>query len=302
MKKRCGIIAVIGEPNAGKSTLVNQVTGSKISIVTPKVQTTRFNVRGVCIHENTQLILVDTPGIFEAGRQFEKAMVQAAWNGLSDADAVLFLIDAKEGLDEGSLRILERLKKIQPKNLCIAINKTDKVQNERLLLLAREIGEKLGNNDAIGRIFMISALKGDGILQLKTQLAKHMPESEWLYPDDHLTDIPMRLLAAEITREKLFLKLSEELPYSIFVETEKWDENKTAIRISQCILVQKEGQKKIVIGAGGENIKRIGIAARKDLEAMTEKTVHLSLFVKVKPGWKEDRESYSLLGLEFRKP
>jgi GTPase len=297
----CGIVAVIGEPNAGKSTLVNALTGGKVSIVTPKVQTTRFNVRGVCIHKDAQVVLVDTPGIFDAGKPFEKAMVQAAWAGIGDADVVLLLIDAKAKLSDGTLRILDRLKKIQPKNLCVCINKTDKVEKEALLTLAKDIGKRLEGSDAVGRIFMASALKGSGVDYLKAELARCMPKGAWLYPEDQLTDIPMRLLAAEITREKLFLKLSQELPYAIAVETEQWEEKKNGVRISQCILVQKEGQKKIVIGKGGDTIKRIGMSARKELEAMVEKPVHLALFVKVKPGWKEDRESYRLPGLEYRK-
>lgn len=281
--RRCGIIAIIGEPNAGKSTLINRLVGSKISIVTPKVQTTRFNVRGVCMHEETQLVLVDTPGIFEAGKPFEKSLVQMAWSGIKGADAVLLLIDAKVGIKESTLTLLEQMKRKIKKPVCVAINKIDKIKKEKLLALAAAFGEETVFN----RIFMISALKGNGVEDVKTYLAKQVPTGSWLYPDEQLSDLPMNRLAAEITREKIFFLLSEELPYSIHVEPEEWKEDKTFVRISQCILVQKKGQKKIVIGKGGATLKRIGMSARRELETLLEKKVHLSLFVKVKSDWKE---------------
>lgn len=294
--KCCGVVAIIGEPNAGKSTLINRLVGGKVSIVTPKVQTTRFNVRGVCVHKDAQLIFVDTPGIFDAAKQFEKAMVQAAWSGIGDADAVVMLVDAASGLRDSTIQLMSRLK-APGKTVYLALNKIDKVNKEKLLSLATECSKHAD----FERIFMISAKKGDGVDDIKSTLATAMPEGAWLYPDDHLSDIPMRLLAAEITREKLFLKLSQELPYSISVETEAWEEKNDSIKISQCIYVQKEGQKKIVLGEKGAMIKSIGIASRRELEKMTEKHIHVALFVKVKENWKEDREHYQLLGLDYKK-
>ncbi len=293
---RCGVIAIIGEPNAGKSTFINRLVGGKVSIVTPKVQTTRFNVRGVCIHGQAQLIFVDTPGIFEAGKAFEKAMVQAAWSGIGDADAVLLLVDATAGLKDSTKQLFSKLKTSCKKSVFLALNKIDKMDKPDLLALASRCNE-LG---AFEGIFMISALKGDGVDDTKKQLARVMPQSPFLYPEDHLSDIPMRLLAAEITREKLFFKLSQELPYAIFVETESWEESANAVKIAQCIVVQKEGQKKIVLGVGGAMIKAIGIAVRQELEKMLEKRVHLSLFVKVRANWKDDKDYYSTIGLDYK--
>jgi len=297
---RCGFIAIIGEPNAGKSTLINRLVGGKVSIVTPKVQTTRFNIRGVCIHGQSQMIFVDTPGIFAAERAFEKAMVQAAWSGVGDSDAVLMLLDARQGLRDSTLQVIEKLKPTgggKAKKNYLAINKVDAVKKPALFELAKAC-------DAAGvfeRVFMISALQGDGVEDVKTCLAAQMPEGPWLYPEDQMSDISLRLLAAEITREKLFLKLEQELPYAAFVETESWDEEEGRVRVAQAIMVQREGQKKIVIGDKGAMIKSIGMAARRELEQMLGKRVHLELFVKVRPGWKDDSESYRLLGLEFRK-
>lgn len=295
--KRCGVIAIIGEPNAGKSTLINRLVGGKVSIVTPKVQTTRFNVRGVCAEKETQLIFVDTPGIFLAEKKFEKAMVHAAWSGIGDADAVLMLIDVKVGLRDNIKALFEKLKTVQSKPIYLAINKIDTVDKERLIKLAAAC-------DVVGvfkSIFMVSALKGDGTNDIKKTLAKVLPLGAWHYPEDQMSDISMRLLAAEITREKIFLKLEQELPYAIFVETEAWEESAGSIKISQVIFVQREGQKKIVLGDKGAMIKSIGIGARKELERMLGKKVHLALFVKVKPSWKDDAEYYRALGLDFRK-
>jgi len=293
----CGFIAIIGEPNAGKSTLINRLVGGKVSIVTPKVQTTRFNVRGVCMEGGAQLIFVDTPGIFDAAKNFEKAMVQAAWAGIGDADAVLMILDAKRGLRDTALQLIEDLKKKCKKPVFLAINKIDTIDKSTLIELAKACDAK-GN---FARIFMISALNGSGVEDVKKYLAGAMPEGPFLYPEDQMSDISMRLLAAEITREKIFMKLEQELPYAIFVETEKWEESEGLVRIMQAIMVQREGQKRIVLGDKGAMIKSIGMSARKELESMLGKKVHLELFVKVKPGWKDDSESYRLLGLEFKK-
>lgn len=293
---RCGVVAIIGEPNAGKSTFINRVVGGKISIVTPKVQTTRFNVRGVSVHKESQLIFVDTPGIFDAGKQFEKAMVSAAWAGIGDADSVLMLIDAEIGIRESTKELMEKLKTVK-KPVSLALNKVDAVNKTRLFELAAECN----SYGVFDRIFMISALSGDGVDDVKDWLAGKMPQGPFLYPEEQMSDISMRLLAAEITREKIFMALEQELPYAIFVETESWEETERNIKIMQVILVQREGQKKIVIGDKGAKIKSIGIGARKELEKITEKKIHLELFVKVKPNWKEDSESYRLLGLEFKK-
>lgn len=284
MTHRCGMVAVIGEPNAGKSTLTNCMTGGKISIVTPKAQTTRFNVRGICMHGETQLVLVDTPGIFDANRAFEKTLVQAAWAGIKDVDAVLLVADAKAGVKDSTEQLLAQLKKRVKKPLSLALNKIDKVKKETLFTLA----EYFNNAAVFDRIFMISAKNGDGVEDVKLYLAGRMPESEWLYPEDHVSDLPMNVLAAEITREKLFFKLSQELPYAVTVEPEQWQEEKSSVRIAQCIIVQKEGQKKIVIGQGGSMLKQIGTSARRELEKLLGKRVHLSLFVKIREDWQKN--------------
>ncbi len=296
MTTHCGFVAIVGEPNAGKSTLINQLVGGKVSIVTPKVQTTRFNIRGVCVQGGAQIIFVDTPGIFDAAKNFEKAMVQAAWSGIGDADAVLLLLDAKHGLKDSTRQLIEKLQSAKKRGIYLALNKIDTIQKPKLFDLAKAC-------DAFGlfdRIFMISALKGDGVGDVKKYLAERMPEGAFLYPEDQMSDISLRLLAAEVTREKIFLKLEQELPYAAFVETENWEEEGTSLRISQVIVVQREGQKKIVIGDKGAMIKNIGIAARKELESMLGKRVYLALFVKVRPGWRDDIESYRTLGLEYK--
>jgi GTP-binding protein Era len=307
MTKRCGTVAIIGEPNVGKSTLVNKLVGGKVSIVSPKVQTTRVNVRGICMHDDAQIVLVDTPGIFDAKKPFEQSLVKNAWAGLKEADAVLLLVDARVGIKEETRKIIARLipspqggegghRPGGGKPILIAINKIDKVKKERLLELALECDAFFNNplpsppperGREFHRIFMISAQKGDGVEDIKKYVAEKMPAGEWLYPADNLSDVPMSTLAAEITREKVFYKLSQELPYSIAVEPESWDEKKDSVKISQCILVQKENQKMIVIGKGGAMLKQIGMSARRELETLLEKKVHLSLFVKVKPDWQE---------------
>jgi len=293
---RCGIVAIIGEPNAGKSTLINRLVGGKVSIVTPKVQTTRFNIRGVCVHKNSQLVFIDTPGIFEAEKKFEKAMVSAAWAGMGDADAVILLLDVTRGLRDTTLAIIDRLKESVKKPVFIVLNKVDALDKEKLFALASACSER-GN---FAKVFMISALKGSGVTDVAMHLAEIAPPSPWLYPAEQMSDISLRLLAAEITREKIFLKLDQELPYSIFVETESWEESENMVKISQAILVQREGQKKIVIGDKGAMIKEIGILARRELVKMVEKKIHLALFVKVKPNWKDDGENYRTIGLEFK--
>ncbi len=293
---KCGVIAIIGEPNAGKSTFINRVVGGKVSIVTPKVQTTRFNIRGVCVHGDSQLVFIDTPGIFDADRNFEKAMVQAAWAGIGDADVVLLLLDATRGLRDSTLHIIDRLKDIK-KPVCLVINKIDALEKTKLFELVNSCNER----GDFAKIFMISALDGDGVADVITHLAAIVPAHPWLYPAEQMSDISMRLLACEITREKIFLRLEQELPYAIFVENESWEETENSVKISQAILVQREGQKKIVIGNKGGMIKDIGIASRRELEKALDKKVHLSLFVKVKPDWKDNSENYQALGLEFRK-
>lgn len=294
MKTRCGIVGIIGEPNAGKSTLINAVVGQKISIVTPKVQTTRFNVRGVMSEDKHQIVFIDTPGIFDAPEKFEKAMVKAAWAGAGDADCILLLIDARKGLTENLESVLKKLATFSDKPVFAAINKVDKADKEKLLHLA----DALAEHKVLREIFFISALKQDGLQGLLQALKNTLPEGPFLYPEDSASDIQLRMLAAEITREKLFLMMSQELPYASLVETEKWDETTTLVTISQIIYVQREAHKKMVIGDKGAMIKRIGSSSRRELEKMLEKKVHLALFVKVREKWKEEGETYRLLGLD----
>jgi GTP-binding protein Era len=299
---RCGFAAVIGAPNAGKSTLVNALVGSKVSIVTPKVQTTRMAVKGVAMHGRTQIVFVDTPGIFKPRRKLDRAMVNAAWAGAGDADAILLIVDAAEltaqpdGLAARDTRaIIEGLKTSKTK-AALLLNKIDGMKRTDLLPLA----EKLNVEGVFEDVFMISALKGDHVADVADWCAARMPQGPWLYPEDQAADITSRLLAAEITREKIYLRLHDELPYAIAVESEKWDERSDgSVRIDQTIYVEREGQKPIVLGKGGATIKKIGELARAEMEEIFARRVHLFLFVKVSENWAEEREHYREMGLEY---
>ncbi|MCW4113916.1 GTPase Era [Aurantimonas sp. MSK8Z-1] len=293
---RSGFVALLGAPNAGKSTLVNQLVGTKVSIVTHKVQTTRALVRGIAVHDDAQIVFVDTPGVFEPKRRLDRAMVRTAWGGAKDADIVLPIIDAERGLTEDVEAILERLKEIrQPKVLLL--NKVDRIKRERLLALTKEITER---GVEFERVFMISALNGSGCKDLMDFLAGALPEGPWYYPEDQISDLPLRQLAAEITREKLFLRLHQELPYSSHVETEGWEQRKDgSAKVQQVIYVERESQKKIVIGHKGETIRAIGEAARKDITEAADQKVHLFLFVKVRENWGDDPERYREMGLDY---
>ncbi len=292
---RCGFVALIGAPNAGKSTLLNALVGSKVTIVSRKVQTTRALIRGIAVEGQSQLIFVDTPGIFAPRRRLDRAMVTSAWSGAHDADLVGVLIDAKKGLEEESEAILDKLAEVRGPKVLI-LNKIDVVAKEALLALASAANAKV----KFEATFMISALTGDGVADLKAWLAARVPEGPWLYPADQMSDAPLRQLAAEITREKLFERLHQELPYHSTVETEVWKElRKGDIRIEQTIYVERESQRKIVLGKGGQAIKAIGEAARKEIEKIAEAKVHLFLFVKVREGWGDDPERYRAMGLEF---
>jgi len=291
---RAGFVAILGVPNAGKSTLVNQLVGSKVSIVTPKVQTTRSRVRGIAVAGATQLVIVDTPGIFAAKRSLERAMVEAAWSAASDADAVVLLADARHGLDEGTEAIIAGLERAGARPVLV-LNKVDLVRRQKLLPVARAFAERM----EFERTFMVSALTGNGVEDLKTWLAERMPESPWLYPEDQIADLPLRQLASEITREQLFLKLHDELPYSLTVGTEGWQERKDgSVRIEQVIFVERESQRKIILGRQGQQIKAIGQAARVGIAEATGQPVHLFLFVKVREKWTEDSERLRMMGLE----
>jgi GTP-binding protein Era len=294
---RCGFVALIGAPNAGKSTLINALVGAKVSIVSRKVQTTRALVRGIAIVDQAQLVLMDTPGIFAPKRRLDRAMVTTAWGGASDADIVALLIDARKGLDDEATSILGKLTEVrQPKVL--VLNKVDVAEKPALLTLA----ERIGASAKFDATFMLSALTGDGVDDLRTWLAGRSPVGPWHYPEDQVSDAPMRALAAEITREKLFNRLHQELPYQATVETESWKELRGGdVRIEQTIYVERESQRKIVLGKGGATIKAIGAEARKEIAEMAEQKVHLFLFVKVREGWGDDPERYRAMGIEFPK-
>jgi GTP-binding protein Era len=292
---RAGFVALIGAPNAGKSTLLNQLVGSKVSIVTHKVQTTRALVRGIALHGNAQIILVDTPGIFAPKRRLERAMVTTAWSGATDADVVALLIDSRKGFTEENRAILDRLVDI-PRERALILNKVDVTRRDKLLELAAEGNARV----PFARTFMASALTGDGVPEMLDYFASAMPPGPWLYPEDQLSDLPLRFLAAEVTREKLMIRLHEELPYASTVETEGWQERADgSVRIDQVIYVARESQRKIVLGKGGQTIKAISTAARQELEKAFERPVHLFLFVKVRENWAEDPERYREMGLEF---
>ena len=294
---RCGFIALIGAPNAGKSTLINSLVGSKVAIVTPKVQTTRTLLRGIAMEGQAQLVFLDTPGIFAPRRRLDRAMVSTAWSGAHDADIVAVLIDVKSGLNDDAQALLKKLQEVrQPKVLIL--NKVDLVEKERLLALAQTANDTA----KFEATFMISATKGDGVTDVRQWLAAHVPAGPWHYPEDEVSDAPVRQLASEITREKLYLKLHQELPYQSTVETESWTERKDgSVRIEQTIYVERDSQKKIVLGKGGQTIKAIGEASRRELTDILEKKVHLFLFVKVREGWGDDPERYREMGLEFPK-
>jgi GTP-binding protein Era len=293
--KRCGYVALVGAPNSGKSTLLNRLVGAKVSIVSPKVQTTRSRILGIVVEGDSQLVFVDTPGIFAPKRRFERAMVAAAWAGAEDADIVVLLVDAARGIDEDTRGIVDRLKSAG-RRAVLVLNKVDLVEPPRLLPLA----DALRKEAIFDAVFMVSALSGDGVGDLGRHLASALPEGPWLYPEDQLTDLPQRLVAAEVTREQIFLQLHQELPYAAFVETDSWEDRPDgSVRIGQIVHVQRASQKAIVLGKGGRQIKEIGARARAELERMLGRMVHLFLFVRVTEGWTEDRERYRVLGLEF---
>jgi len=292
---RCSFVALIGAPNAGKSTLTNALVGSKVTIISRKVQTTRALVRGIAIHGDAQLVFMDTPGIFAPRRRLDRAMVSTAWGGAHDADFVALLIDAKKGIEEDADAILTRLAEVRRPKVLV-LNKVDLVAKPALLSLARAVNAKVPFEAS----FMVSALTGDGTEALKAWLAEHSPAGPWHYPEDQISDAPMRSLAAEITREKLFDRLHQELPYQATVETDVWKELRDgSARIEQTIYVERESQRKIVLGKGGATIKAIGAEARTEIAELTEQKVHLFLFVKVREGWGDDPARYRSMGLEF---
>ncbi|MBX3581389.1 MAG: GTPase Era [Rhizobiaceae bacterium] len=294
-KTRSGFVALIGAPNAGKSTLVNQLVGAKVSIVTHKVQTTRAIVRGIATHGDAQIVFVDTPGIFRPRRRLDTAMVTTAWGGAKDADVVLVLIDAERGIKGDADALLDKVA-TAPQPKILVLNKVDRVKPEALLTLAKEANERVTFQET----FMVSALTGSGCKDLLDHLAKTLPEGPWYYPEDQISDLPMRQLAAEITREKLYLRLHQELPYSSHVETEKWEEKTDgSVRIEQVIYVERDSQKKIVLGHKGETIRAIGQASRREIGEILEQPVHLFLFVKVRENWGDDPERYREMGLDF---
>ena len=294
---RAGFVALIGEPNAGKSTLLNRMVGAKVSIVTHKVQTTRARIRGVAMEGDSQLVFVDTPGLFQPRRRLDRAMVAAAWGGAADADVVVLMIEAHRGMSDGVKAILDGLGDMGERRVALAINKIDRVKTERLLALTKEMNAAY----AFEETFMISAEKGHGCDTLREWLASAVPEGPWLYPEDQLSDLPMRMIAAEMTREKLTLRLHQELPYQLTVETENWEERKDgSCKIDQLVYVMRDGHKGIVLGNKGETIKAVGQAARAELEEFLGHKVHLFLQVKVRPNWLEESERYDEMGLNFK--
>jgi GTPase len=295
--QRCGFVALFGAPNAGKSTLLNALVGSKVSIVTAKVQTTRTLIRGIVLAGPTQIVFIDTPGIFAPKRRLDRAMVAAALTGAADADITALLVDAKKGLDDEARAIIAKLKEIPHRKILI-FNKIDLVHRDVLLALTQQANDLL----PFERTFMIGAKSGDGAPDVLEYFAENMPKGPWHYPADDITDVPVRIMAAEITREKLYLRLHEELPYQSTVETDSWKALKDgSIRIEQTVYVERDGQKKIVLGDGGRMIKSISMDARKEISSTIEQKVHLFLHVKVREGWGDDPERYRAAGLEFPK-
>lgn len=294
----CGYVAIVGAPNAGKSTLLNRLVGAKVSIVSKKVQTTRARITAIAVQGDAQIIFLDTPGIFTPKRRLDRAMVTAAWSGIDDADAVLLLVDAGKGYDDESRAIVAALKE-RRRRVLLALNKIDTVPRDKLLGLAKT----LNDDYPFEQTFMISAEKGSGVDDVLAKLAALMPEGPWLYPEDQLADVPMRFLAAEITREQVYRALHDELPYAITVETENWTDQKKdgSARIEQVIYVERDSQKKIVLGQGGQMIKRIGAKAREEMQVQFDRKVHLFLFVKVREDWGDDPERYQAMGLDFPK-
>ena len=292
----CGFVAILGAPNVGKSTLLNRIVGVKVSIVSPKVQTTRTRVLGIALEGDAQLIFIDTPGIFQPKRRLERAMVAAAWGGAGDADHVILLVDAQRGLNPDTRAIIDRLKEQDGHTVDLVINKIDLIDKQKLLALT----QKLSAEGVFDDTYMISAFKGDGVDDLVAHLTAKMPASPWLFPEDQISDMPMRLLAAEITREKLYLKLHQELPYATTVETETWEEKEDgSVRIEQTIYVESESQRSIILGKGGKMIKSIGVESRHDLGEILDTIVHLFLFVKINEKWSDDPGRYSSWGLDF---
>lgn len=293
---RCGFVALIGAPNAGKSTITNDFAGAKVSIVSPKVQTTRTQVKGIGVFDNTQIIFVDTPGIFKPKRRLDRAMVSSAWDGAGDADIVVLVVDAKKGFDDETRAIVKGLKNKKTPAVLL-INKIDLVKKDRLLALSRALNDEYPFTET----FFVSAATGKNLEEFYRYLAAQLPESPWYYPEEQMSDMPLKLLAAEVVREKLFLFLQQELPYALTVEPELWERREdNSIRAEITIYVERDGQKMIVLGKGGAMIKRIGQAARKELEDMLETRVHLFLFVKVRENWQEDAGRYSVWGLDFK--
>ncbi|MDP7150821.1 MAG: GTPase Era [Paracoccaceae bacterium] len=298
MTTRAGFIALIGEPNAGKSTLLNHMVGAKVSIVTHKVQTTRARIRGVAMEGDSQLVFIDTPGLFKPRRRLDRAMVAAAWGGAADADIIVMMIEAHRGITEGVERILDGLGEIAgDRPVALAINKIDRVKAEVLLSLTETLNEKFN----FVKTFMISAEKGYGVDTLRQWLGETLPEGPWLYPEDQIADLPMRMIAAEMTREKLTLRLHQELPYQLTVETENWEERKDgSAKVDQVIYVSRDGHKGIVLGHKGETIKAVSKASREELSEFLGRKVHLFLQVRVRSNWQDEAERYSEMGLDFK--
>jgi GTPase len=293
IETRCGFAAIIGAPNAGKSTLVNKLVGAKISIVSHKVQTTRARIRAIYMHEQSQVVLVDTPGIFKPRRKLDEAMVESAWTGAGEADAVVLLVDARRGLEDDVQKIIDGFKR-QNAKVILVINKVDLLEAEKLLPLAKQLAEAF----EFTQTFMVSALSGSGVEKLGAALAAKMPVGPWLYPEDQTADVHLRFIASEITREKIYERLHDELPYSSTVETEAWEERKDgSVKITQAIFVERDSQKAIVLGKGGAQVKILGSLARKDMEESFERRVHLFLFVKVRENWAVDPERLRMMGL-----